>query len=56
MQNNKSAGNDGLTKKNYEGFWDEIKELFLASGTEAKNKDELKVHFHVMSYETIFSN
>ena len=36
MQNNKSPGNDGLTKEFYEGFWDEIKELLIASATEAK--------------------
>ena len=41
MQNNKSPGNDGLTKKFIEGFWDEIKELLIASVTEAKSKDEL---------------
>ena len=36
MQNNNSPGNDGLTKKFDEGFWDEIKELLIASATEAK--------------------
>ena len=42
MQNNKS-GNDGLTKEFYDGFWGEIKELFIASGTEAKRKGELSI-------------
>ena len=37
MQNNKSPGNDGLTKEFYEGFWVEIKELFIASVTEVKS-------------------
>ena len=36
MQNNKSPGYDGLTKELYEGFCDEIKELFIVSATEAK--------------------
>ena len=38
MQNNKSPGNDGLTKEFYEGFWDEIKELLIASAAEAKQR------------------
>ena len=29
MQNNKSFGNNRLTKEFDEGFWDEIKELFI---------------------------
>ena len=37
---NKSSGNDGLTKEFYEGFWDEIKELFIVSVTEVKNKGD----------------
>ena len=41
MQNNKSPGNDGLTKEFYEGFWDEMKELLIASATEAKHRGEL---------------
>ena len=31
MENNKSPGNDGLSKEFYEWFQDEIKYLFLAS-------------------------
>ena len=31
MENNKSPGNDGLSKEFYECFWDEIKKSFLAS-------------------------
>ena len=31
MENNKSPGNDGLSKEFYECFWDEIKKPFLAS-------------------------
>ena len=29
MENNKSPGNDGLTKEFYVFFWNEIKELFI---------------------------
>ena len=43
MQNNKSCGNDGLTKEFYEGFWNEIKELLIASATEAKQRGELSI-------------
>ena len=31
MENNKSPGNDGLSKEFYESFWGEIKKLFLTS-------------------------
>ena len=31
MENNKSHGNDGLSKKFYECFWNEIKDPFLTS-------------------------
>ena len=31
MENNKSPGNDALSKEFYERFWDEIKKPFLAS-------------------------
>ena len=43
MQNNKSPGNDGLTKEFYGGFWNEFKELLIASVTELKNKDKLSI-------------
>ena len=43
MQNNKSPGNDGLSKEFYEGFWDKIKELLIASVTEAKNRGGLSI-------------
>ena len=43
MQNNKSPGNYRLTKEFYEAFWDEIKELLIASVTEAKRKGELSI-------------
>ena len=31
MENNKSPGNDGLSKEFYECFWNEIEKQFLAS-------------------------
>ena len=31
MENDKSPGNDGLSKEFYEYFWNEIKNPFLAS-------------------------
>ena len=43
MKNNKSPGNDGLTKEFYDGFWVEIKELLIASTTEAKHRGELSI-------------
>ena len=43
MKNNKSPGNDGLTKDFYEDFWGEIKELLIASATEAKHRGELSI-------------
>ena len=41
MQNNKSPGNDGLRKKFYETFWNEIKHPFMNSIMEAREKNEL---------------
>ena len=43
MQNNKSPGNDELTKEFYKGFWHESKELLIVSVTEAKRKGELRI-------------
>ena len=43
MQIDKCPGNDRLTEEFYESFWDEIKELLVASVTEAKFKGELSI-------------
>ena len=43
MENNKSPGNDGLTKEFYVFFWDEIKELFINSSRTALEKKELRI-------------
>ena len=40
MQNKKSPGNDGLTKEFYEMFWNEIKNPFMNSIMEAREKNK----------------
>ena len=41
MQNEKSPVNDGLTKEFYETFWNELKETFINSESEAKEIGDL---------------
>ena len=41
MQNDRSPGNDGLTKKFYETFWNELKEIFIESVSQTKEKGYL---------------
>ena len=41
MQNNKSPGYNGLTKEFYKTFWNEIKNLFINSIVEAREKKKL---------------
>ena len=41
MENNKSPGNDGLSKEFYETFWNDIKTIFLSSVKKAYETDEL---------------
>ena len=43
MRNNKSPGNDDLTKEFYETFWNELKEIFVDSLLEAKEKGHLSI-------------
>ena len=43
MQNNKTPGNDGLTKEFYETFWNEIKYVFLKSLKQVKGKGQLSI-------------
>ena len=38
MQSNKSPRTDGLSKEFYETFWTELKEMFVDSVSEAKEK------------------
>ena len=38
MQSNKSPCNDGLTKEFYETYWIELKEIFVDSVSEAKER------------------
>ena len=35
MKNNKTRGNDGLTKEFYENFWDELKTPLIESVNQA---------------------
>ena len=41
MQSHKSPGNDGLTEEFCETFWNELKEIFVESVSEAKEKANL---------------
>ena len=41
ISNNKSPGNDGLTKEFYETFWEDLKKLLCASITKAFHRGEL---------------
>ena len=43
MQNDKSPGNNGLTKEFYETFWNELKEIFSDSVLEAKENGHLSI-------------
>ena len=43
MQNDKSPGIDGLTKEFYETFWIELKEIFVDSVLETKEKGHLSI-------------
>ena len=43
MQNNKTPGNDGLTKELYETLQNEIKYVFLKSLKQANEKGQLSI-------------
>ena len=43
MQNDKSPGDNGLTKEFYETFWNELNEIFIDSVLEAKEKGHLSI-------------
>ena len=43
MQNDKSPGSDDLTKELYETFWNELKEIFVDSVLETKEKGQLDI-------------
>ena len=46
MQNNKTTGNDGLTKEFYGTLWNEKKYIFLKSLKQAKEKNQLSTSQH----------
>ena len=43
MENDKSPGNDGLTKEFYVTFWNDIKATFISSLKQAKERKELSI-------------
>ena len=43
MQNDKSPGNDGSAEELYETFWNELREIFVDSVLEAKEKWRLGI-------------
>ena len=43
MSNNKSPGNDGLSKGFYEVFWENVKEFYISSIQSAKDKNEFSI-------------
>lgn len=44
MENDKSPGNDGLTKEFYEAFWDDISQPLFLSLLKAKDKKNYLLH------------
>ena len=43
MPNNKSSGNDGLTKEFFLSFWDHIKDIYISCTRTAGIKNEFSV-------------
>ena len=50
MPNNKSPSNNGLSKKFYETFWEDIKDVFIDSLKQAKWKGS----FNNLFYQLVF--
>ena len=50
MSNNKSTGNDGITKQIYEAFWDGLKAPLLLSANKAFQVGELSTFEEASSY------
>ena len=46
MQSDKSPGKDGLAKEFHEKFWNVMKEIFVYSVSEAKEKGHLSTQFN----------
>ena len=53
MPNNKSPGNDGITKEFYETFWDDLKTPLLLSVNQAFKVGELSSSFSKTSSSQI---
>ena len=51
ISNNQSLGNDGLTKKLYETFWDELKDPFINSIKLAYQKKGIRNFSTSSSYQ-----
>ena len=53
FSNNKSRGNDGLTKESFETFWEELKHPFMNSLNQAKMSKKLVLISKAGSNKTI---
>ena len=55
MENDKSPGNNGLTKKFYVTFWDDIKATFISSLKKAKERTELSIFQRLAIYKLLLT-
>ena len=55
MENDKSPGNNGLTKKFYVTFWDDIKATFISSLKKAKERTELSISQRLAIYKLLIT-